>query len=434
MLSNLMMLFVPLTMAALNTNVNRGSQIVQISTSGATEICVIPKKYPNAKYSDRDVKKEQELCSLGGVEPVALCPKLVSTNPAVEFFSIPDGMTAAEVEAKTCEVNGAKKLAKYKASTSCSYAPSILSYYHISRILGDVLQVPPAVIRTMDLSKHKSIGDKALHKVKAGSLLSQTWSGYMANLKAGSQSSKRDLLMTSDFTQSYAALQLNPRREDRYSEMFFGGKDTSERAVIFGNRSPIYALLKDHRDLRDLVNNNFNLANAQKVLQMEEVSELIIMDTILNQQDRFGNVHFTTKYLYKDPNDAQNIKSESSMSPEDIRARGAVLVKSMMLKDNDCGVTKTNVVKNAKLADGLAHMNPKTYARLMRFNSEISTDAARTFFKEETLMTDADLKSITANLNGLAQMLKKKCQAGTLKLDLDMDAHFANKPLNPSCE
>ena len=54
--------------------------------------------------------------------------------------------------------------------------------------------------------------------------------------------------------------------------------------------------------------------------------------------------------------------------------------------------------------------------------------------RDETLMTDADFNSIKANLNQLAQLLKKSCQSGALKLDLDLDAHFANKPLSQSCE
>ena len=153
MLSNLLMLFVPLTMAALNTSTPRGEQIIKIpvANSSQAEICVIPKKYPNAVYSGKDLQREQELCGLVAVQPVALCPKLKSTNPAVEFFSLPEGASASQIESKMCSNEASKKLAKYKGSISCSYTPSLLAYYHISRILGNVVQVPPVVIRTMNL-------------------------------------------------------------------------------------------------------------------------------------------------------------------------------------------------------------------------------------------------------------------------------------------
>ena len=200
MLSNLIMLMVPMAVAAMSTTTPRGSQVIQIpiANSSRAEICVIPKKYPNAIYTDKDLKNEQELCSLAGVEPVALCPKMLSTNPAVEFFSIPEGMTAAEVEAKSCHVQDSKKLAKYKASVSCSYTPSLLSYYHISKILGNVLQVPSVIVRTLDLEKHKKIAAKA-ESLMTESLLKTVWTGYNAHLKAGRASSKKDLLVTTDF-------------------------------------------------------------------------------------------------------------------------------------------------------------------------------------------------------------------------------------------
>jgi hypothetical protein len=434
MLLNFVAILVPVTMAGMTTTYNRGTQIVHIPSAGATEICVIPKKFPDAKYSKKDLEKEQELCSFGGVTPVALCPKIASTNPGVQFHMIPQGMTAAQVEAKTCQVDGAKMLAKYKGSTSCSYTPSLIGYYHVSRILGDILQVPPAVLRTMDLKKHQQIAAKGLSITKSGSLIWQTWDSYAKKLAAGSAGKYKDDVLTSDFKQSYAALQENPRNEERYSEMFNGGADTQERAIRFGARNPIYALLKDGRGVRQLVGNSFTVENAQKLQQMKDVSELIVMDTILNQHDRFGNVHYTMKYFYKDPNDAQNIKSESKMKPEEVRQTGAIALKVMMLKDNDCGVSKGNVVKGAKLAEGLRHMNQGTYTRLMKFNAAMESEETRKFFKDETLMTDADLKSVKANLNQLAAMLKRSCQAGTLKLDLDMDAHFAGQPLSQNCE
>lgn len=435
MLSNLAVLFVPMAMAAMNTTTPRGSQVIQIpsANSSQVEICIIPKKYPNALYTDKDLKNEQELCSLAGVEPVALCPKTVSTNPAVEFYSIPEGMTVAQVEAKSCKVEDSKKLAKYKASISCSYTPSLLSYYHISKILGNVLQVPSVVVRTMDLEKHKKIASKAEGMVTE-SLLKTIWTGYSTHLKAGASSSKKDALLTSDIKQSYGALQQNPRSEEKYSEMFFSAKGAETRADAFRNRSPIYALLKDQRDVRSLVGNQFNPANVQKFLQMQNVADMIVMDTMLNQQDRFGNVHYTTNYFYMDTANGMSVKQKAKMKPEEIRETGAIAIKSMMLKDNDCGVTKDNLAKKAKLLQGLSHMNPETYKRLMRFYQDVVQDRARGFFKDETLMTDVDYASMKSNLGEMVQMLKKSCQAGTLKLDLDMDSHFANKPLTQSCE
>ncbi|WP_413290863.1 hypothetical protein [Bdellovibrio sp. HCB337] len=437
MLSNLMALFVPMTMAALNLSTPRGEQIIKIpaANSSQSEICVIPKKYPNAVYSPKDIKSEQELCSLNGTQPAALCPKMVSTNPAVEFYSVPEGMTASQVESKRCDVEGSKKLAKYKGSISCSYTPSLLAYYHISRILGNVVQVPPVVLRTMDLKEHREIAAKAAVAVPAkDSLLKQIWQGFSNHLNAGASSSKKDALFTSDFTQSYGALQQNPRNEEKYTEMFFSAKAPQTRAEAFGARSPIYALLKDSSSVKSLVGTQWTASNVQKLLQMQNVADMIVLDHMLSQQDRFGNVHYSNTFYYLDSSTGTpELKRNNKMDENEVRATNAVMVKHMMLKDNDCGVTKDNAAKKAGLLKRLSHISPSTYARLLRLNADMSTEATRTFFMDETMMTKADYSLVKENLSEIVQTLQKACKEGTLKLDLDMDAHFANKQINQSC-
>ncbi|MGZ3748444.1 MAG: hypothetical protein ACXWRE_13730 [Pseudobdellovibrionaceae bacterium] len=439
MLSQLFLIFVPLSLAALNISVQRGEQIIKIpvtNSSTETEVCVIPKKYPNAIYSDRDITTEQQLCSLGGLEPVALCPKLVSTNPAVEFYSLPPGMTKEQAEAQGCKLKNSKKLAKYKGSISCSYTPSLLSYYQVSRILGNIGQVPPVVIRTLDLQTHKKIAVKAnvlLVNSKAN-LLKKNWSGLLTNLNAGAGSSKKETLFTSDFVQSYGALQENPRNEEKYSEMFFSAKAGETRADAFRNRSPIFALLKNKNPLSSLVGNQFTASNVQRVLQMQNVADMIVMDTLLNQQDRFGNIHFTNSFFYLDSSEGLKVKSENIMTEEEILRTGAVQVKNMMLKDNDCGIAKENVAKKARLIQNLSHMNPETYARLLKLQMETSQESTKRFFMNETLMTEKDYSSFQQNLGEVVQTLKKACHEGRLQLDLDLNGHFANNAVNQSCD
>lgn len=436
MLSHFIFWFISSAMAALNPALPRGSEIVKIQPKNSSlpaEVCIIPKKYPGAIYNDKDLRNEQELCSLGGFEAVALCPKTVSTNPAVEFYSLPEGLTSAQVEARSCNMEESKKLAKYKSSISCSYTPSLLSYYHISRILGNILQVPSVVIRTMNLATHKTFPPRALKIVKEG-LLREIWKGVASHLKAGSASSKREDLFTSDMKQTYGALQQNPRNEEKYSEMFFSARGEETRADAFRSRSPIYSLLKDSSSLRSLVGNQFTTSNVQKVLQMQNVADMVVMDTLLNQQDRFGNVHFTNVFYYVDTANGQKVVRKNKMTEEERRTKGALMVKHMMLKDNDCGIVKTNAAKKARLLEGLSHMNPETYHRLLKLHAEVSKESTRRFFKDETLMTDEDYTTFTKNLREAVATLKSACQKGRLKLDLDLDAHFTNKPVNQSCE
>ena len=110
----------------------------------------------------------------------AVCPKLNSTNPGLDIFAIPDGTTAQKFQDTNCKSPKGEKIAKYKLSTSCSYTPSLLGYYHVSRILGHVANVPPAVLRTYDLADHIVLGRKALTRAPASSLIHATWAALMA--------------------------------------------------------------------------------------------------------------------------------------------------------------------------------------------------------------------------------------------------------------
>ncbi len=436
-MSLLIALFIPAAMATLNPQETRGMQT--ISPAGSTEICVISKKYPGGLYSSRDAKVESKLCGLGTVSPAAICPKMTSTNPGVEFYSIPEGMDPATVEAKSCDIEGVKKIAKYKGSTSCSYTPSLLAYYHFSRILGNVAQVPVSVVRTLDVRRHLSVaqkGAKVLRGNERMTLLYQNWEFLSKQLSNPVRSARRDAMFTDDLKQSYGALQENPKHEEKYSEMFFPGRDESyTRADAFRDRSPIYKLLSDRRPLRNLVGNSWDLRNAQTLLQMKDVSEMILLDTMLNQQDRFGNIHYTKNYYYLDSSQGgTRILNKHEMDEAEIRSSGALVLKTMMLKDNDCGIIKPNMAKKAGLLQRISHLSPETYRRLLALNRDLQSPEAREFFLKETLMTPNDFHEVKENVMSVASALQGACRQGRLLLDLDLEVHFANSPTQQLCD
>src|SRR5689334_324393 len=125
--------------ATLSAHLQRGEKLVEhpISRRNA-EVCVIPKHFAGAAYGETDLKAEERLCAIDENTNAAVCPKTNSTNPGIDFYSLPQGATPKRVETARCKTAGAKKIAKYKLSTSCSYTPSILGYYHVSRILGGI--------------------------------------------------------------------------------------------------------------------------------------------------------------------------------------------------------------------------------------------------------------------------------------------------------
>ena len=125
-----------------------------------------------------------------------------------------------------------------------------------------------------------------------------------------------------------------------------------------------------------MVGRDFTAENVQKMIQLRDAANMIVMDTLLNQQDRMGNIHALERYYYLDPNDVNaagqpTLRSAKigDLSADDVQRLKAVEVSEMILKDNDCGVSKQNIDKQAGLDNKIAHIDPSTYERLLRLNA-----------------------------------------------------------------
>jgi hypothetical protein len=426
---------------ALAAHLVRGEKIVELPAPGrSAEVCVIPKHFPGAVYSNNDLKAESQLCSIDEYTNAAVCPKTNSTNPGLDFYSLPPGFTPQQVEAAHCKTPGAKKIAKYKLSTSCSYTPSILGYYHLSRILGGIANVPPAVLRTVDRQNHVALGHMALGEIALNSLIHQTWASLLSQLAAGAGASKRDFLLTDDFTQSYGALSVNPTNEQFYKEFFNGGSNNVARAATFRDKNLIVAMLARSADVNTFVGRTFTTANVQTIVQLKDAADLIVIDTLLNQQDRFGNIHYLETYYYRDSTDLNSdgtpkLKSSKTLTPEEVAKAGAVQVKQMLLKDNDCGVDKQNIAKEAGFVNRVAHIDPTTYRNILHLDAIADSTETKTFFLQELVFTANDYVNVRKNLKDLAVTLHQNCTQRRLRLDLDLQRHFSDQPLKPqSCD
>lgn len=427
-----------LAQATLTPNLpGRGAEKISLDRG---EICYIPNRLEGSKFTKKDLEKEQQLCAMNISTTNAVCGKVESTNPALEFFEVPDGWTAAQVEAKNCflqdqkakeEKNVFSKKAKYKLSTSCSYTPSLLAYYQISRFFGNINQVPPVVLRTVDAEIHKSIGTKTANLIKdKQSLISQTWASLLSILTKGSAHAKSTNVFTDDYRYSFGALQNNPSKEEKYSELYNGGSDQPTRAANFKSKNLTYKRLASTAALNSMGMNQWSQANVQEVLRMQNVADMILLDTMLSQADRFGNLHYTVEpYAIITKNGKTKV---DKLDKGETYPQGTVLVKKLMMKDNDCGVTKENVLKKAGLLEGLRHFNPETFEKLLKLQKLLTTSEGQLFFKEETAMTQADVDGLKNNIAHSVDVLVNSCKAGQLLLDLDLDSQFGNAAI-PDC-
>lgn len=447
-------------LATLTPTFERGvKNIYHMSPRGIQEVCVIPQKYPGAKYSKKDLKKEVELCSssfydvtpeerVQGKTTVALCGKRNSSNPAVNVYKLAENQSKSQIESSDCK--GVSKLAKYKNSTSCSYTPAIIGYYHLSRILGNIGRIPVSVLRSMDIETHKSIAAitiKTLERERKADeldkLIYKTWSGLMSNLNAGLRSSKKDQLLSDDGQQSYGGLIVNPKNETLYTDLFSKGAD---RAQAFKTSNPTFQLVRSSKALNQMFDSSWTKENVQKMYAMKDTTEFILMDHILDQQDRFGNIAEIKSFAYMAKDKAEDTEYELQIEKDkakyesalaaglvDPKRQQAFEIKSMVLKDNDCGVTKSNIVKAAGLLKEIRHMDPKTYKKLLQFQSTVADN--KNFFIANLMFTATDYSKMVANVNDAVKILKTNCQSGLLRLDLDVDYYLETGSVKAgSCE
>ncbi len=452
--------------------------------NGASEVCVLPQDHILGAYKGSDRENEIKLCgknfygdanqkqfgtlatddSASDAKPLTnkvyvTCPKLNSTNPGVLLVEIPEGWNAQQTSQSFCKPSSsiAKDVksaygvdAKFKQSITCSYAPSALAAYHVSRMLGNISRTPVAVVRTMDTDSHLSIVKKALSLLSGstGDVIYKTWNQFL-----NAHSSRQDAKLFIDNGKLlYGALSENVTKEFIYTEVSgVGPYDT--RYTRFMQQTP-YKRVAHSADVLQIAGNNSHYSVLMPILQqMRDVSEMVLLDTLLSQDDRIGNIHFhlVKAVVVKDEAGNQKISKEKlskteiseilKVLPTPSRASeatlaqtsknlssvlgGGILIRAMVLKDNDCGVDvdkRSNMMRTVDGIEQVRHMDPKTYKRLLQLSQSGDEGGLKEFFTDTLLYRAVDFeggkKSFMANLKKATEVLKGNCKTGALKLDL----------------
>ncbi len=442
-------------------------------------LCIIPNQdiltsNELVKVKSGDLEDEAKLCAMSFIPGVNLSvptgsaeldaalsappvmglkPKLNSTNPGV-LVTEADGSTEA----------------KFKQSITCSYAPAALASYHVSRILGNVGRTPVAVARTMDKAQHYQIALGALQALAGdpSQLIYKTWTQFK---KAHEQTNLDKKIFDDSGKWVYGALSKNVKKEYKYTVVSgVGAYDT--RYQRFMQQSPFNQRVADIRGVLEIAQAEQGghidvLKLAPVLVQMKDVSDMVLLDTLLNQDDRIGNIHLKLKWYTRqadgtivdekpkddaDNNEIQKIeaklktfgsKQHPGNSSEDQLAslsslrngEDAIVVREMVLKDNDCGGDvdkRTNQMRANSVLEAVRHMSPDTYSRFMDFakfaESAEASGEAKAFFRDTVFYRSEDIgsygsvgKTLMANITKAKQILIKNCNDGKLKLDLDTD-------------
>jgi hypothetical protein len=438
------------------------------SPRGTSEFCSLPRildlpstlaggtaKY--APFHDDERASTKHICgadfydkreSAPGALAAVVCPKLNSSNPGVMLHELPAGMSRAKYIAQECpktKNRAGKLIAKFKQSVSCSYTPSILSYPRFARNLGSEIELPFTAYRSMDRLEHLEIAtaakDLAARVAGYDALIAQTWRVIFRDDSNPAASPRRTALYRDNYSLIFGALVPEKSGDEIYYAA--NGSTSGDRVANFQVTKAFQMVSSSSPVIEWGLPRSFSVETAQKLVLLREMGDLIVLDSLLNQQDRFGNLHYRPHYLRMNPGaslewklmklKSATVNGRTTKVPDpeqqaEMTAQGFLAVNRMLLADNDCGVAKENRMMKAGIPFKVTHLHPDTYLAVQRLQKLAAAGRLKEYLRGDLLFQDKDVKSVEANVVKLATYFKSKCLEGKLFLDADLAQYLGAKP------
>jgi hypothetical protein len=200
------------------------------------------------------------------------------------------------LETKNRPASDVKEIAKFKQADNdrtCTSTSSILGYYHLSRALGDIALIAPAVIRTMDFDQHGKIVTQALAigKVAQNRALKKSWSNFTA-FKSGSSQNLASLF-TVDNSQIFGALVSKDHGTAPYKDWI---TDANTSQTNIAGVSAFRNVTNPQSAAKIIGSQDFTQSSTQSLLAMRDMSDMLLIDSLMQQNDRTsgGNIHAGT--------------------------------------------------------------------------------------------------------------------------------------------
>ena len=418
------------------------------------EQCIRIAPFPGAAYSDRDITKENFYCGLD-LRKLALCPKIWSTSPGTILYEIDTAAYSGDYrqfEREYCSKGfhaaeaALSEPAIFKVSinardTSATYAPASWVYYHLSRYFQMGIHVPVAVYRSMEARAHNErvttpaleiISDRhGLGMLKAG------WRLLNAIETGEASGSAANAVLTDDGRQIFGVL-LNIEG-DRYGPEVNGTRESGWGAGQnndFQQTAPFLALRSElpveeaaRKAIHD-ARRNPKMAKALKadtpveqvVFWMKDVLEITLLDFILGQQDRIGNIDFNWRWYWIDDGSLRFSDAPASTPPESLAGFNPLRLRQSALNDNDAGVRSgyADFAAKTHMLENLRHYNPGLYQRLGQLAADFEAKGeAYRWLSERAGLSSKESETIARRTVEAFKLLQADCTSGQLKLDLE---------------
>ncbi len=440
------------------------------SYNGVTERCVRMPAIPGGTYHAADQEDEDSLCGVDLYSlDIAICPKNWSTSAAVVVYDISEGRMAGDRTKFQEKVCPGGKVAKYVAkeriarikitmnqeNASNVFTPSPILYYHLSRFFDFETLVPVGVWRSID--KNVFLNEVALSGValsEGRSHLAQNhraWTTLVnliddpeSYLQPGSFGHAGDIL-TSDAQQIYGVM-YHDRGGDPYGTEINGvsteADPTPDRFVAF-RETPAYIALTTAAPLSDAIQKGLTdgaaaletdmvevdeVSDVQMRFWMRELSEILLLDFILAQQDRITNFDYTPYYYWAEDGEVKHVVAGKKKPGDGDIPADAVLVARTEINDNDAGARDEydNRTMQHGLLEDIRHFDAGVYAKLLKLNADFQARGPIFEWLSGSFgLEDDQVTMIVANTSLAADILRGACLAGTLRFDLDPEQFIA---------
>ena len=446
--------------SALALNV-QGAVTEYPAADGLVERCIRIDPFPGAAYSDKDREVESDYCALD-LERLALCPKLWSTSPGTIVFELAqdDPASILAFERSNCAKGhqarafAENKPATFKISvngqkTSATYAPSSWVYYHLSRYFRTHTYVPPAVYRSMSLARHhERVVEPALVLVKGrhARMLAEGWA-HLEALETGSLGGRAATeALTDEGRQVFGVLIDN--KGDRYGPEVNGTRESgwgSGQNEDFQQTAP-YLALRDSAPVPDAARaaieqarRNPRMAKAlaattsaeQVYAWMQAVMEITLLDDLLRQQDRIGNIDYRWRWYWLEDGVLRDRPAPGDEPPKSLRDKTAWRLRQTAINDNDAGVRAgyANFAERTGMLEELAHYDPQLYRRLGALAVDLAARGdAWTWLRQTAGLSERETQGIADRAKAAFELLETQCRAGTLALDFDLAGLLLGEP------
>src|SRR5207248_8358534 len=355
-----------------------------------------------------------------GPQSVGVAPKLHNTSAGVEIYQLPptlsketfeqtEGPYRPGVTKKYSNKRSGQKIAKFKAGTM---AESGLACFYMSRLLGHLVDVPPATYRTMDIQEFQKVGDQA--RTTGHPSCTQAWADLRAMVKSANSK-----VVLSGGTLVYGSLAQNPRGEESSPEDYWtvGAIRGHSFYRVLSSKSPVASIL------------NLNDANCLQDLALaQDMTRGVILDSIFRQVDRLGNISISQLQHYV--TNKGKVKWDHKVSDKDkTEAVSPILpLKRIMYKDNDDGMNwGMNSISVTPILNETHHVDQTIYNRLqwlagLMQDSEPGSDGKIKDYCVNVVHISSDnYDKLKASLIKQAASLKSRVDSKDIQLDLDFE-------------